>query len=448
MQMKKQVMLGFLLLGLYQLSGQEPTVRPLQFSLDQALSYAVANNLTAENARLDIEAAGKRVWETAAGGLPQASASVNYNNNLALATTLIPDFLGDPSDKIAVQFGTKHFATAGIGASQLVFSGQYIVGLQTAKLFREFTTKSLELTEQSVKESVTQGYFLVLLSENMLEALEGNLENITQTYNETRELFKAGFLEETDVDQLEVSRTDLENAVASMQRQEMATRNLLKYQMGLDFSASIELTDNLEDLARTIDIQAIMGEEMNVENNIDYQLLDDQERLALMDMKLRRTDFMPTISAFFSLDYTAQRDEFNFFDNSESWYNASSIGLSFNIPLFSSGARLAGVAQKRIAWEQARNNKEFAVNAMRVEFIQAQYDFANAYEKYRREEKNLGLTDKLVKTTQIKYSEGMVSSLELTQVNDQYLQTLGNFTSAMVELLNAKISLDVLLNKL
>jgi hypothetical protein len=42
----------------------------------------------------------------------------------------------------------------------------------------------------------------------------------------------------------------------------------------------------------------------------------------------------------------------------------------------------------------------------------------------------------------------MVSSLELTQVNNQYLQVLGNYTASMVELLNAKIKIDLLMNKI
>ncbi len=420
----------------------------LTFSLEEALSYALANNLNAENARLDVNSADKRVWEAAAAGLPQVNASLNYNNNIALATTLIPDFFGDPSQKIEIQFGTRHFATAGVGASQLIFSGQYIVGLQTSKLFKEFTRKNLELTEQQVKEAVTQGYYLVLLAENTLEALRGNLRNIRETYLETRELFEAGFIEEISADQLGITLSDLENAVLSMERQVMVTRNLLKYQMGLDMDQEIVLTENLSEMVDNMEIQLMLSGEMDINSNINYQLLNDQEKLAMMDMKLKQTDYLPTLSAFFSLDYTAQRDQFNFLSGNENWYKASAVGLSFNLPIFSSGMRMAGVSQKRIAWEKAKNTKEFAAQGIKIEFLQAQYDFASAYEKYNREKKNLELSQKVVRSTEIKYGEGLVSSLELTQVNDQYLQTLSSYTSAMVDLLNAKTALDILLNNI
>lgn len=430
------------------LSAQSVQEDSTAFSLEEAISYAVANNLNAENARLDIESADKRVWETAASGLPQVNAGINYNNNIALATTLIPDFFGDPSQKIEIQFGTKHFATAGVNASQLIFSGQYIVGLQTAKLFKEFTEKNKELTEQQVKEAVTQGYYLVLLAENTLEALKGNRENMRKSYTETRELYEAGFIEEISADQLEVTLSDLENAVLSMERQVVASRNLLKLQMGIDLNKKILLTENLAELVDNLDMQMLMSLDMDVESNINYQILDDQEKLAYMDMKLKQTDYLPTLSAFFSLDFTAQRDQFNFLSGNESWYKASAVGLSLNLPIFSSGMRMAGVAQKRIAYEKARNTKTFATQGLRIEFMQAQYDFASASEKFNREKKNLELSQKVVNTTKEKFTEGLVSSLELTQVNDQYLQTLSAYTSAMVDLLNAKIKLDILLNNI
>ncbi len=430
------------------LSAQENTSQPVSYSLQEAMDYAVANNTNAENARLDVLSADKRVWEATATGLPQVSASVNYNNNLSLATTLIPDFMGDPSEKIEVQFGTKHFATAGLVANQMIFSGSFIVGLQTAKVYKEFTKNSRELTEQQVREAVAQGYYIVLLSENTLEILRGNLDNMLTTLEETRALYKAGFVEEIEVDQLEVTMTDLENAVLSMERQLVASRSLLKYQMGLELQQEIELTDRLEDFVEQMDYQALMGYEMDVESNLDYQILQDQEKLAFMDMKLKQTEYMPNLSAFFNLDFTAQRDEFNLFDTNEEWYNASAVGLSLNIPVFSSGLRMAGVAQKRIAYEQAKNTREFTARGLKVEFMQAQYDLSNAYEQFNREKKNLKLSQKVINTTEAKYNEGLASSLELTQVNDQFLQTLSNYTSAMVDLLNAKMTLDKLMNNI
>ena len=446
--MKKQISIILLMAHAAFLFAQQASPDTLYFSLDEAVLFAMENNLNAQNARLDVDAADQRVWETAATGLPQVSASVNYNYNINLPTTLIPDFTGDPTEKIAIQFGTKHNATAGVLGNQLLFSGEYIIGLQTAKIFKEFTKRNKERTEQQVRQSVIENYYLVLLGEATLQLLEDNRDNVQSTYEETLQLYKSGFVEEIEADQLEVVLIDLQNSVLSMQRQIMATKNLLKYQMGVEREKNIILNDSLATLVAAIDYSATLGIDFAIENNIDYQIVSEQEQLAYMDMKLKRTAYLPTLSAFYSMDFAAQRDEFNFFNSDQDWYRASMIGLSFNVPIFSSGFRKAGVSQKRIAYEQARNNKEFAAEGLQVEFEQYKYDFANALEKYRSDKKNLELSEKVVRVTNTKYVEGLASSLELTQVNNQYLQALTNYTSSMVEVLNAKIKIDVLMNKI
>jgi outer membrane protein TolC len=446
--MKKQIYILLLIAHTTLIYGQNGTRDTLYFSLEESMLFAVENNLNAQNARLDVDAADQRIWETAALGLPQVNADVNYNYNINLPTTLIPDFLGDPSDKIEVQFGTRHFATAGLMGNQLLFSGEYIIGLQTAKIFKEFTQLNRKRTEQEVRRSVIENYYLVLLGEATLELLKDNRDNVQLTYDETLALFKAGFVEEIEADQLEVALIDLQNNVLSMERQILATKNLLKYQMGVERDKNIVLTEELADLVATIDIAGTLSMDFNINNNLDFKILSDQERLALMDMKLKRTSFLPSLSAFYSMDFTAQRDQFNFFDSSQDWYRASMLGLSFSLPIFSSGNRRAGVSQKRIAYEQARNSKEFAAEGLEVQFLQYKYDFSNALEKYRSDKKNLELSEKVVRVTKTKYEEGLASSLELTQVNNQYLQALTNYTSSMVELLNAKIKIDILMNNI
>lgn len=430
------------------IAAQQEQADTLSFTLDEAVQFAMENNLNARNARLELDAADQRLWETAASGLPQVSASVNYNYNINLPTTLIPDFTGDISQKIPIQFGTKNNASAGLLGNQLLFSGEYIIALKTAKIFKEFSQLNMKRTEQQVRQGVTENYYLVLLAEASLKLLEENRDNVKRTYEESLELYKTGYIEEIEANQLELVLVDLQNSVLSMKRQIMATKNLLKYQMGLERNKNIILEGNLQRMVATINYESTLAVDFDLTENIDYQILSDQEKLAYMDLRLKQFAYLPTLNAFYSMDFAAQRDKFNFFDSDENWYRASMIGLSFSVPIFSSGLRKASVAQKRIAYEQAKNNRQFAAEGLEVEFLQSKYDFASALEKYRSTSKNIELSEKVVRVTNKKYVEGLASSLDLTQVNNQYLQALTNYTSSMVELLNAKIKIDLLMNKI
>ena len=134
--------------------------RKISFTLAEAQTFAIENNLNVENARLDIEAARQVIKENTALGLPQISAGATYTNNLQLMTTLIPsEFFGEePGTYIPVKFGTQHNATANVIANQLLFNGPYIVGLQAASSYRDLTERNLRKQEVDIKEAVAQSY--------------------------------------------------------------------------------------------------------------------------------------------------------------------------------------------------------------------------------------------------------------------------------------------------
>lgn len=422
----------------------------LSFTLKQAQKYAIENNLNVRNAALDVDIAKKVVWENTAMGLPQVSGTIGYTNNLSLATTLIPAefFGGEPGSFQEVQFGTQHNSTASITANQLLFNGPYIVALQAAKIYKRISEHTLEKTENDVKEIVAQNYYLVLLSIETIQALKANQQNLEKMLSESRMLFETGFVEETDVDQLTVNLNNVENGVRSMERQLEISKNLLKYQMGIDLDQEIVLTENLDEIVKEMDLQSVLGNEFALNQHVDFRLLSTQEQLAFLDFKRTRAESWPSLSAYYTNQRTALRNEFNFFDFDEKWFPSSMVGITLNVPIFSSGMRHAQVSQRRLEWEKSKNRKTDVARGLLLEHQQASYDFKNALEKYYSENENMKIARKVLDRTAIKYREGVSSSLDLTQVNNQYLQTQTDYISALVELLNAKIRLDKSLDQL
>ena len=422
-----------------------------ELSLKEVQEYAVRYNTAAQNARLDVAAARKKIWETTASGLPQVSAKVSYMNNLRIPTTLIPaEFLdpdAEPGTFIGVKFGTQHNATLELSVDQLIFSGSYIVGLQAARIYLQLSQERLTLSEIDVKETVTNTYYLILLAEDNRETLESSLENMRKTLYETKELHRSGFTEDTDVDQLQLSVTDLENALRSIKRQIEISYNLLKFQMGFDLQKEIRLSQSLEDILKDIDSQELLETEFKLFSHIDYRMLDTQEKSLKLLLKKEKADYLPTISAFFSHSRMAMRDSFNFFSK-EKWFPSSMVGLNINIPIYSSGMRGARVAQAKLELQKAINLKKQVEDGLQLELLQSRSAFSDALEKNQGSKGNVDLAKKIYEKTLVKYSSGTASSLELTQAHNQYLTAESNYTRVVVELLAAKIRLDKALNRL
>ncbi len=423
---------------------QKDTATLMRFSLEEAKDYALAHNQNIKNAQLDIKIADAQVWETTSIGLPQVSASVGYNNNLILSTQLIPAefFGGEPGTFQEIQFGTQHNATATLSATQLIFNGSYFVGLQTSRIFKDLSKHSLEKTEIEVLATVMQTYYTVLLAQSNKAILDSNLVSLNQTLYETEQLLTQGFVEETDVDQLQITVNTLENSMGALERQVSTSERLLKYQMGLDLDQPIKLTDELNAILTEINLEALSNQELQLQKHIDYILLDTQEKLQQMNLKNEKVSYLPTLNASYTYQEMAQRNDFSFFDFSEEWFPAEILGFTLNIPIFSSGQRNARVNQAKLELKKAQNDLELGATGLKLAAQQARDKYITALNKYYTQKKSIDLAEKILNKTSVKYREGMVSSLELTQANDQYLESESNLTSAIFELLNAKIELD------
>ena len=71
-----------------------------------------------------------------------------------------------------------------------------------------------------------------------------------------------------------------------------------------------------------------------------------------------------------------------------------------------------------------------------------------ALERFHNEEDNFQLSDKVLHNTTEKYKLGMVSSMDLTLTNNQYIEAQISLSEAALQLLNAKVVLDKAFSKL
>jgi outer membrane protein TolC len=295
-------------------------------------------------------------------------------------------------------------------------------------------------------ETVTQTYYLILVSQESEKIIQGNLQNLEKTLYEIRERFKEGFVEETDADVIQISVTGLKNNLQYLQKQTETAYQLLKFQMGIDLSEEIELTDRLDDIITAQDIKYALDEGFNLEDNIEYRLIQTQEKLAEMNLRNERAQYWPTVGAFYTLSWAAQRNRFNFLDFNERWYRSQALGVNLNIPIFKSGTQKAKVQQASIALDQARQTTLQVAQGLLLEETQAKNTLSSAYENYINIRENMELSRKVYDKTLIKYQEGLASSTDLTQANDRYLAAQSSYIQAMSELLEAKNALDRIRN--
>lgn len=437
------------------------------FSLNEALEYAKIHNYDYINAQTDIEIAEKKVWESTALGLPQVDGSLSNENYLDIPITLMPDFISpavygvnqsgfglEPIEPLStetqyfpVQFGTNHNATAGVSVNQLLFSGEYIVALRASKTYLGQTERQKVQTEILLIEQVSKSYFLILSLEENLEILDSSLVLNRSLLDETRATFEAGFVEDTDVDQLEVIVNNLEGSIRNIQNEITSSRAFLKFYMGIQPDAEVELTDDLDGVLEQLNIDYLLASPFQVEENIDFILFQTQKDLADLQVDLEKSAYLPTLNAFFSAQTNAMRDSYNFFDGSLPWYPTTVWGFKMSVPIWSSGNRHAKVQQMKLNMKKMEVSEKQLTSSLQLQVQTARNNFSNMYYNYLNRQKNLAVTVKIYNKTNTKYREGMASSFDLNQAQNNFIQANTDYTLAIMDLLQNKIELEKFLTR-
>ena len=437
----------FLLISLtlfFRLEAQETK----QISLQEARDYAIENNTNVKNAALDVEKSKKEVWETTARGLPQVNSSFRYNNNLDLSTRLLPgEFFNQPGEFVEVKFGTQHNATFDVNANQMIFNGPYLVALQASQTFLNISKQQKTKTKIETKYSVTEAYYSVLVSRQNIKVLENSHENVENLLNNIKKTYKQGMTEETDVDQVKINLSDIENQINVLQRQMDVGKSVLKHQMGMPVEKKIILIDSLPGILDQINLEKVTGKKFELDNHIDYKIIKTQEKAKMLQVKREKAKYLPTFSAFYTHQENAMREDFNYFENNDKkWFTSNVVGLQVDLPIFSSGSRISKVQQAQIELEKTKNQKEQVEQSLKMNLQRAKTNYMSALDKYYTKQSSLELSRKIYKRSLSRFKEGVISSTELTQNHNQMLNTQSSFYQAIYELLNAKNELDKTLN--
>ena len=170
-------------------------------------------------------------------------------------------------------------------------------------------------------------------------------------------------------------------------------------------------------------------------------MITTREALTQLNVKKERYTRLPSVGSFLSYSRNAFRDDFSFFGDGK-WYPTTVWGLNIKIPVFDGFGRTARIEQAKLEFEKVKIQKMQLSQNLILIAATSKNEYNSAYERFKTEKENLKLAEKIKNKSAIKYKEGLVSSLDLIQTENQYLTTQGNYIQSIVQLLNAKADLD------
>ncbi len=459
--MKYKVMIAavFLITGLT-LSAQEPQV---SLSLQQAQDYAVQHNKTLQNAKNDVLIAEEQFKNARGAGLPQANAQMDYMTNFNYAFSFgmpggdatppnidyskldegdyeLLKFLnesmgGGETSKIVMQDQLN----ANIQISQLIFSGQYWIGLETAKIGRQMAEKNIQLTELDVRENVINSYYMILVAGNLLKIIQENESNLKEVQQHTENMYKVGLSEKTDVDQIGINLSQIINSKKSMERNLQLNYTMLKFWLGIAPGSEVKLTETLDELLNQVERKSLMATQMDLTNNPTYQIMLSQEDMGEKNIDMTKWAFAPTVSGFYSYTEKILKTAFDLSPK-------NMAGINMSIPIYGGGSKKAQVSMAKIELDKIQRSKILLEEQLVLQERQLTFEKNNAFENYMTQKENVKVAARVYQSINNKYKQGQLSSLDLTQANSNYLQAENNYTTSILQLLQSELQLDKLYN--
>ena len=424
---------AFMLLAMANSFAQNDTQQEgaLSISLKSAQDYAVEHNKTLQNSSLEIQKAEAAKWGAIASMLPQVSASLGYSN-----------YCGYEMNFSGMAISMPATGTLGITAS-MALSGQQIIGVQLAEMSKDLSDLTKKQSEDEIRYQVAKVYMSILVMQNTTELLERSLENLESLHETTQNAVDVGAAEQTDADKLMVQVLSLRTSISSTNRSLEMLENSMRLQLGCGVNTKLILTQTVDDILKPEAILALQNESFNIENNYDYQLLQKNSELLKKQIDLKIMGYVPTLSAYYQYSgrtYFGKKEGFNMTP-------PNLVGLTLNIPIWSSGKTWSDVKQAKITYNEFQNTIENTRDALLVQERQLRYNVTSNYETYEAQKLNLEVTERVFTNVSNKFEHGMASSLELTTASSDIISAQSNYISAVLNLVNAQIEFEQLLNR-
>lgn len=424
-----------------------------QFSMAEAIAYAQSKSNTVRTSQLEIARAKAEVQEYTAIGIPKLNGEVDYKYFAHIPTQLIPNDafalpppLPQPEPGYSeTQFGTRNNLTLGLNLNALVFDGSYFVGLQASKGLLEMTKRQADLTKYDIKHVIIKAYLTALITGENRKVLLKNIENLEKMKSETQALFDNGMVEQLDVDRLDLSLSNLQVQLEALNRQGELAYNVLKFQMNYPLDGKIELTDKLDDILALPEANDLEGD-VNVDQRIETDVLKQTIRLNQLNTKRFMFGYLPSLRAYATHQQVLQRDDL-FDGNLPGFYPTTILGLKLNVPIFDGLDKAAKIKKSKIDVMKFELQLEDLNRSIELQVVNARAAYKNAQLRLTSQDKNLALAEKILNTTRIKYREGVGSSLEMAQAEQELFRTQANRLNALYELVVAKADLDKALGK-
>ena len=405
---------------------------PKQWTLRNCIDYALEHNITIRRNRINVESTQEDVKTAKADFLPSLSGNISQRivnrPNSASGTIISGDNITTSESK------TSYNGSYGIDASWTVYNGSKRVNtLKQQQLNSRIAELTVDESENSIEENITQLYVQILYSAEAVKVNESTLEVSRKEFERGQELFNAGSIASSDLAQLEAQVSNdnyqLVTSQTTLQNYKLQLKQLLELDGDFEMDLFLPQLDDSSVLIPLPTKDDVYQTALNLRPEIESGKLNIEA--SDMNIKISRAGYIPSLSLSAGIGTTnANGNDFSFSEQvKQNWNN--SIGLTLSIPIFDKRQTKSAVNKPKLQRQTSEldlmdNQKTLykTIESLWLSANSAQHQYVAATQKLKSTQASYALVSE-------QFNLGMKNTVEL-------LTEKNNLLSAQQETLQAK----------
>jgi outer membrane protein len=404
-------------------------------TLRQCVEFALRNQPVVRQAAIDEAINERDIKISLSAWLPQVSGSGLYDYY----------FKGSPILPVPTTVGNiDNTSTLGLQANQVIYNNDVLQAAKAAKYSRLYYKQNTVSSQINVVSDVSKAFFDVLLSQKQLDILNEDIVRLKRSLKDAYSQYQAGVVDKTDYKQATIS---LNNSLASHKQTEESIKSKLAYlKQIMGVNPNNELTLSYDSTRYETEAVIDTNQKLDVNNRIEYQLLQTQKSLQNINVSYYKWGFLPSVSA------TGVYDLYYFSNSFSSLYNKSFpngyVGLTLAIPIFQGNKRLENLSKARLQVDRADLDIVNSRNTINTEYVQALASYKSSYTNWEFLKQNVSLAKDVYHVVSLQYREGIKTFLDVTVAQSDLRTAELNYYNALFQLLSSKIDLQKALGTL
>ena len=405
-----------MLIALIFLVGISP-VDTFDFTLEQAIDYALMNNPEIEQSTIEFEKSKTQTSQALSAFYPSITASGSY----AYVTDIpVIDFEGVP-----VPLGQSENYNLSISLQQVLFSwGKIYNAYKISDIGKKIAELTLVRKKQELRYSVTDVYYGLLVLEKMVAIARESLLQLKRHEDVVTKRYKAGLVPQFDVLRAQVQVANLKPQLIKTENGLRLAKEGFKMLLGMPLEEKFTITGTLDVSKDVFDLDTLIHTAL--EQRIELKSLKGVEEIAKLNQKIIRRTNLPTIVGGATYNRTMP---FGF--AGDEWGSNITFNIGFQWPLFTGFNTLAQHRQASLEIREAQLAYENLEKAITLEVKQGYLNFLAAYEALTTARDNVGQAEKAFVIIEKRYKNGLATNLEYLDTQLALMQAKANYLSAL-----------------